>query len=426
MKLRLPYGSKADVRVDVPKESLLGLISPTEIRPSADPRREVEKSLRGPNGTPSLSEFAKKGKTVAIAVDDITRTTPTDQILAPLLDVLQKYGVKKDDITVLVALGTHRPITEREMKMKYGAEIVERYNVLNHAHDDESELKHLGAYRDRDIGEVPVWVNRHFLNADVRIATGNVIPHFNAGWGAGAKILLPGLAGAETVGRMHFYSAMTTPNGLGMHDNPTRKFIDSFTEKIGLHVIVNTVITRNREIVKVFSGHFVKAHREGVKEAEKVYGVEAAGLSDITISSSHPADIEFWQGQKGLFSADLATREGGGIVLATPCPEGVSVKHPKWADLIQRDSGEVIEMVRRGDADDMVAAGLALNVIKMRERHKIYIVSDGITERDAEKLRFRKFSTVQDAVDEMFRQYGRKARVNVFTHGGETYPIIHG
>jgi nickel-dependent lactate racemase len=253
--------------------------------------------------------------------------------------------------------------------------------------------------------------------------TGNLVPHYNAGWGAGAKILLPGLAGEETVGRMHVYSAMTTPNGLGMQENPTRKLIESFAQKVGISLLVNTAVTKNEEVVKVFAGHFVEAHRKGVDFARRIYGVRTPRLADITISSSYPADIDYWQGLKGLFSADLATKIGGGIIELTPCPEGISPMHPKWIEYLQYGKQELKEMYRVGDVEDLVALALSLNIAYVKERHPVCIVSDGISEKDAAKIGFVKFKTVEEALEFLSKRQGDESKINILTHGGETYPI---
>ncbi|UCD73105.1 MAG: nickel-dependent lactate racemase [Candidatus Bathyarchaeota archaeon] len=418
MPVKLPYGN-SEIEFDIDSNRVSDLLTPSEVVPAKNPLFEVERALETPLEGPTIEDLAPRGKTVAIAVDDITRTTPTNLLLPPILDKLKSSGTSKDDIKVLVALGTHRRMTEREMKEKYGAEIVEDYEFVNHDFDDETQLMYLG-----DIaGEVPVWINKAFLKADIRIVTGNVIPHFNAGWGAGAKILLPGLAGEETVGRMHVYSAMTTPNGLGMEENPTRKLIDAFAEKVKIHLLINSVITRYREIIKVYAGHFVKAHRIGVQHAKQVYGVPMRELADITISSSHPADIEYWQGLKGLFSADLSTKVEGGIIEATPCPEGIAVMHPKWIEYLQYGTEELKEMYRTGEIEDFVAFGLALNVAHVREKHPVCIISDGISEKQAEKMRFQKFGQIEEAVDMLTRRYGSDSKINILTHGGEIYPV---
>ncbi len=419
MQIEIPYGNKT-INFNLDDGRINEIIKPMDISPSKNPELEIEYGLKNPIGSPTIEELSPKGKKIAIAVDDITRVTPTRLILPPLTKLLRKAGANKDDIKIVIALGTHRKMTDEEIKEKYGSQIIEDYEVINHAYDDESELKYVGKIGD----DVPVWINKEYLNSDIRIATGNLIPHFNAGWAGGAKILLPGLAGEETVGRMHVHSATTTPNGLGMDDNPTRQLIDAFAEKIGIHMLVNTAITRQREIVKVFAGHFIKAHRKGLELAKKIYGVKISGATDITVVSSYPADIEFWQGLKGLFSADIATKIDGEIIEITPCPEGISMAHPKWIDYLQYGTKELKEMYDAGDVEDFVALGLALNVAHIKGKHPIYMISDGISDKDAEKIGFNKFKNLQEAFDYVMNLYGEDAKVNILPYGGETYPIL--
>lgn len=419
MLVKLPYGT-SELEFDLNSDRVLGLILPSEITPAANPASVVERALATPLGGPTIDELAPRGKTVAIAVDDVTRTTPTHLLLPKLLLALQNAGVRKDQITLFIALGTHRPMTEAEIKEKYGPAVVEEYTFRNHDFHDHSQL----TYMEDVAGDVPVWINTEFLKSDLRIVTGNIIPHFNAGWAAGAKILLPGLAGEETVGRMHVHSALTTPNGLGIEENPTRQLIDAFGERVKIHLLLNSVITRHKEIVEVYAGHFKTAHRRGIAHAKSVYRVPIQGLADITVSSSYPCDIDYWQGLKGLFSADLATKVGGGIVAVTPCPEGVSAMHPMWLEYLQHGTTELKEMYQSGAIEDYVALGLALNVAHIREKHPVCLVSHGISDKAAEKMGFQKFDCVDDALQALTRRYGVDSTVNILTHGGETYPQL--
>jgi nickel-dependent lactate racemase len=415
--VKLPYGA-SEIEFNLNSDRVLELIRPSEIIPAADPTSVVERALATPLSGPTIDELAPKGKTVAIAVDDVTRTTPTHLLLPKLLFALRKAGVRKDQITIFIALGTHRPMTESEIKEKYGPAVVEEYRFVNHDFHDQSQL----TYMEDLAGDVPVWINTEFLKSDLRIVTGNIIPHFNAGWAAGAKILLPGLAGEETVGRMHVHSALTTPNGLGIDDNPTRQLIDAFGERVKIHLLINSVITRHKEIVDVYAGHFRIAHRRGIDHAKGVYRVPIQGLADITVSSSYPCDLDYWQGLKGLFSADLATKVGGGIVAVTPCPEGVSAMHPLWLEYLQHGTAELKEMYQSGVIEDYVALGLALNIAHIREKHPVCLVSHGISDKSAEKMGFQKFDRVDDALQALTRRIGADSTINVLTHGGETYP----
>ena len=398
----------------------MNVISPTAADPSPTPLQEIQKALENPIGSPTIEALSPRGKKIAIVVDDMSRMTPTNTLLQSILGVLHSEGVKKEDVKIIIALGTHRAMTTHEMKDKYGSQIVERYEVINHSFRDETELE----FVDYVAENIPVWINKEYMKSDLRIATGNIVPHYNAGWGAGAKILLPGLAGEETVGRMHVYSANTTPNGLGLDENPTRLLIDTFAKRVGLDFLVNTVTTKSGQIAKVFAGDFVRAHRFGVAFARQIYGVRTSGLADITISSSYPADIDYWQGLKGLFSADLATKAGGSIIEVTPCPEGLSPMHPRWIDYLQFDTRQLKEMYKAGNVEDLVALGLALNIAYVRERHTVCIISDGISSKEAAKIGFQKFDNVVEALEYLSRRLDHESKVNVLTHGGETYPVV--
>lgn len=259
MQLALPYGEK-QVSFAIDDHRVSDLLQPSEATPAPDPEAEIERALNDPIQGPTIEALHPRHKQIGVVVDDSTRVTPTKNLLSVILRHLEGAGAAPNMIKVFIALGTHRKMTEDEIGEKYGYELAERYEIVNHDSGDKSQLKYFGIIAD----DLPVWINKEFSECDVRIATGNVIPYFNAGWGAGAKTLLPGLAGDETVGRMHVLSALTTPNGLGMDQNPTRELIEAFADKVGLHLVVNTVLNTDRRIVRVFAGHFVKAHRTGV------------------------------------------------------------------------------------------------------------------------------------------------------------------
>jgi len=419
MRIEIPYG-KSKIKFTMEKRRINGIITPHEIRTPTSPTRELQKALGNPIDTCGFESFCSRWKTVAIAVDDVTRNTPTHLLLPPILRRLKKAGINRNDVTIVVALGTHRRMTEAEMKIKYGESVVEDYRIINHEYDNESELTSFGV-----VAGIPVKINREFVKADLRLATGNIIPHCNAGWSGGAKILLPGLAGTETVGNLHVFTALRTPNVLGTVETPMRQIIEACAEKVGIHFIVNTVLTRNGKIVKVFSGNFKTAHRTGVEFAKKIYAAKATGLADITVSSSFPADVDFWQGSKGLFSADLATKKNGGIVLLTPCPEGFTKTHSKWTEYLGYSSNELKRMgANPREIEDPTALGIALIVATIRERHPTCVVSSGIRQNEFEKIGMRSASGIEEALNYFYDRYP-DAKVNVLTHGGDTYPLIN-
>ena len=221
MKISLPYG-KDKINFEVPDSRIIKIISPKDVKGISSPKQEVERALSSPLNAKRLVDAVHRDDKVSIACDDITRATPTKTLIPPILSALNSVGVKKDQIQLIVALGTHRKMSDSEMKEKYGEEVLEEYTVVNHMYDDPSELIIRGEIRKG----MPIWINKHYLQSNFRITVGNIIPHMNAGWSGGAKSLLPGLAGEETVGLMHIESARTIPNALGMSENPARKIFD--------------------------------------------------------------------------------------------------------------------------------------------------------------------------------------------------------
>ena len=416
MRVELPYGHERRT-LEIDERRLIGVFSPEDAEAVKDVEAEVFRSLDNPIGLGSLRSIVRRGRKVAIAVDDNTRVTPVRSFLPPLL---KHFNLQRKDVVVIVALGTHRKMTDREMQEKYGPEIIEEYEVINHAFDEKDQLKMVGKLPNG----VPVWVNREFVNADVKISTGNIIPHFTSGWSAGSKTLLPGLAGEETVDWMHYIGAMDLPNALGEVENSSREVMDAFAKEVRLSFIVNTVLNRSERIVRIFSGDFVKAHREGIELSKKIYSVNVPERSDITMVSSYPADIEFWQAEKGLYSADKVTRKGGGILLLTPCPEGICVTHKEWEELLQYDSETLVDMIKNGRSKNLTAASLALCVVKTREPYEVCIVSDGISDEMAAKLHFKRVSSLDEGLEYLSKRLGNDSRVSVLTHGGDTCPML--
>lgn len=277
VRVVLPYGKQKRF-FELDEKRLLGVFSPGDCEPAKSATSEVIRSLENPIGTSGLRTILRRNRKVAIAVDDNTRATPVRLVLPALT---RHFGLRRDDVQVIVALGTHRKMMKAEMEEKYGKDTVQEYEFVNHAFDEHEQLKIVGKFPDG----APVWVNRSFLNADVRIGIGNIVPHFSAGWSGGSKIVLPGLTGEETVGWMHYVSAMERPNALGLVENSGRMLMDWVAEKVGLNLIIDTVLNRREEIVKVFSGNHVEAHRKGVEFAKRVYNVDVPGRADITVSS---------------------------------------------------------------------------------------------------------------------------------------------
>ncbi len=418
-EVKLPYG-KETRSVRIPSKNLIGVFSPKDVPPVRDVGAEIRRALAAPVGSPGLGELARGKKKVVIVADDNTRQTPTDLILPVLLDELNAAGVPDRAVTLIIALGTHRFMTDGEILAKFGPDTVRRIEIKNHPYKDPSALV--------DLGSTPngtrILVNREVCEADFKIGVGSIVPHHIPGFAGGAKIVQPGVSGEVTTAHTHLLSVRAPRSYLGVLDNPVRAELDAIARKIGLGTILNTVLNRHGEVVEAFFGDVEAAFRRGVKRCVEVYSAAIPRAADIVVSGSHPCDIEFWQAHKTLYPSDLAVKKGGIIVLLTPCYEGVAKTHGEMLDVTRKSSAEIRALVEAGKAGDDVAAALAIAWAQVKERETVFIVSDGIDRGAADKLGFAWFPDLQSAFDEALRRKGGGAAVTVLTHAPDMLPVV--
>ena len=323
---------------------------------------------------------------------------------------------------VLIALGTHRPMTDEEIRTRFGKTVLHRVPVLNNPWQDPGQLVEIGLTENG----TPVEVSNLVLEADFLLGVGSIVPHHITGFSGGAKIVQPGVTGAATTGEAHFLSTRTRRSYLGVVENLVRAEVETIAEQVGLKAIFNVVMDKHNWLAQAFYGDPRLAHRAGVRVCEKIYGVPIPGQAEVVVASSHPCDIEFWQAHKSLYSADLAVKEGGTIIVVTPCPEGVSVTHQEMLAFTGLEADQLKNAIEKGEIQDRVSGALALAWARIRQRAEIILVSDGISKEETHALGFTPCEDVQSALEAALRKHGPDARVNVLTHTPETLPILSG
>jgi nickel-dependent lactate racemase len=319
VQVELAYGDGV-LPVELPA-SRTTVVAPSHPRPAADQVATVREALRRPVAGAALRELVRPGQTVAISVCDGTRPQPRRIVVPAVLEELDGI-VRPEDVTVLIATGTHRGNTDQELRDMLGDEVVDRVRVVNHDARDDSSLVWIGRLGD----DVPVWLNRLWVDADVRITTGFVEPHFFAGFSGGPKMVAPGLAGLETTLTLHDAARIGHPSARwGITDgNPVHDDVRAIAAATGTDFALDVILDAEQRIVQAFGGELFAMHRAACAVAREVAmrPVPARFEVVLTSNSGYPLDQNLYQAVKGMSAAAQVVKSGGLIVCAAECRDG--------------------------------------------------------------------------------------------------------
>lgn len=415
----LPYGNKK-ISFTIPDQYRydIGYLPDSKVLPN--PENEIKRSLHTPIGTSRLSAMIQGKKDALILIDDNTRPTPAHQILPIVIEQIIQGGLPLNRIKILIATGTHRPLTSKEVRLKLGNIYSSKINIINHDYRKKDELIHMGT----TTSDIPIVINKHVVKADFVIGIGNIMPHRYCGWTGGAKIVQPGVCGAETTSGTHLLMARDPEVHLGIVENRVRSEMESVAESVNLGFLINTILNKEGKIVHVVSGDFRKAFREGAHKAKNIYKVSFCSRSEITIVSSFPFDQSFWQAGKALYAAELVTKDDGAIIFLSPCFEGWG-EHPELVYLIGKSVKEINSLISCDKIKDRIAAAAALAIARITQRVHIYIVSDNNELRKIEGEKSFFFLSIQDALENALRFYGTNARINIIPEASMVLPVVH-
>lgn len=341
MQIQLAYGD-GHLPIELPEDRTT-VIEPRKVPGIPDERQAVLNALGTPISARPLLEWIQPGSRICIAFTDQTRATPNHKLIPWLLEFLADANVARDQITLLNQLGTHRPNTRAELEQMLTPEVVRKYRVLNHEPENPSELRQLGFTR----GGAPAMINRHLVEADVRIITGFIEPHFFAGFSGGPKGIMPGCAGLETVMSNHGVQNIGHPDaafGITL-GNPLWEEIREIALRVGPSFLLNVTLNEQRSITGVFAGDLIEAHRLGT---EHVRGSAMQRVDEpfdvvVTTNSGYPLDLNLYQGVKGMSAAARIVKPNGLILLACECRQGVPAGSPM--DRLLRSAGSPEEIL---------------------------------------------------------------------------------
>ncbi len=411
--IELHYG-KEKIDFSVPEERLLGVLKPNKVDVELRGEAEVERALDCPIGSEPIEKIVRAGQKICIVTSDVTRPMPSHIVLPPLLKRLEKAGVRKEDVTIVFALGSHRAHTEEEKSRLVGEEVYRAYSCID---SSQTEVTHLG----KTSRGTNVDVFTPVAKADVRICLGNIEYHYFAGYSGGSKAIMPGVSTIEAIRQNH--SMMVSPEAYaGNIDSPVRKDIDEVCEKLlPIHFIVNVVLDEKKEIIRCVAGDFIKAHRVGCEFLDQLYKIRLPERADIVVACSggYPKDQNMYQAQKALDNAKHAVRTGGVIIWLAECTEGFgSAIFEKWMTTMTVDEMPV-EIKRNFVLGGHKAAAIA----QVRQRVDIFFVS-AFPEDVVRKMSMEPFGSLDEAFKEATRRLGDKSTVYVMPHGGSTLPCL--
>ena len=326
MNVTLAYGHRG-LTVDLP-EGRTTVIEPSSRPGLADEGAALLQAVEAPIGCPPLKASLKPGARICILFTDITRATPNHRLIPWLLRYLESQGVQRSQVTLLNQLGTHRPNTRAELEKMLTPEVVAGWNVVNHEPESEPACVTLGTTRTG----VPARINRIAVEADVRILTGFIEPHFFAGFSGGPKALMPGVAHLETVMSNHGVDHLNDPRStFGICEgNPLWEELLEIALRVGPSFLLNVTLNDHREITRVFAGDLVEAHRTGREyvRSAAMQRVDRPFEVVVTTNSGYPLDMNLYQGVKGMSAGVRILKQGGTLILAAECSEGVPSGSP--------------------------------------------------------------------------------------------------
>jgi len=324
MNVQLAYG-RGNLSIDLPDDRTT-VIEPTHCPGLADERSAIIGALENPIAAKPVRQWITAKDRVCIAFTDLTRATPNERLIPWLLDYLR--DVPRENITLLNQLGTHRPNTTAELEKLLTPAVVRNYRVLNHEPENPHSLAQFGTTRDG----TPALINRHLAEANVRIVTGFIEPHLFAGFSGGPKAIMPGCAGLQTVMSNHGAknigdSRATFGVTVG---NPLWEELRDIALRVGPSFVLNVSLNAHRQITGVFAGDLIKAHQAGCEFVRRsaMQKVKAPFEIVVTTNSGYPLDLNLYQGVKGMSAGSRIIAQGGSLILACECSEGIPPGSP--------------------------------------------------------------------------------------------------
>lgn len=423
MKIHLAFGREG-MDVDIPDRNILKVLTMDSARPLPDPAEELERQLRHPIGGPPLAECTRNAKSACVVISDITRPVPNRVLLPPVLRTLEENGIRRSDITILVATGLHRASTGEERIAMVGSDILKSWKVVDHHARIAGEQLYLG---DTSRG-TPVHIDRAYCGSDLKITTGFIEPHLMAGFSGGRKLVAPGCAGEDTIKALHSPLFLENPacREGSIDDNPLHHELLEIAHRAGHDFIVNVSLDVAGQVTGMFAGDPEIAHARGVDFVRRSVRALSPRRADIVITTSagYPLDLTYYQSVKGITAALPVVKKGGMLIVAAKCEEGLGSPEFTAMATTYRTVESFVETITSNPV--LIDQWQLEECAKAARQAEVVLVSPNIASRFGDRLFIRTAPTVEGALAEGFSRFGPDASIAVIPKGPYTLVGVEG
>ncbi|MFC1948744.1 nickel-dependent lactate racemase [Chloroflexota bacterium] len=415
-EVRLPYGDSY-IKAIVPGENISFILNRRQVNGIENEAEAIRNSLRNPIGCPALADCVSQNDKVVIIVTDNTRPCPDNRLLPPILMELEKK-VPAENITIVIALGLHTPLNRQELIDKVGENIVNNYNVINH---DVNQTRRIGTTSRG----TPVDIFTKVIEADFRISTGFIEPHFFAGFSGGRKSIAPGVFGVHSAYKNHGYKMIEHPCSRAgiLHGNPIHEDMVEQARMAKLDFIANVLLNHEGQITHIVSGDFVAAHEKGCEIEKEIASYAVDHEVDITITTNGgaPLDLDLYQTCKGIDNASQITRNGGIIIIASSCNAGVG---PESYRELHSSAGSAKEVLQRIKREEPIGVQWQNQILARAQlKNDVYLVS-GLEDELVKDMMLEPIHSIEEGLERAFQILGNDSEIAIIPGGPTVLPIL--
>ena len=416
----IAYGKKRlPLRMD-PAIAEWSVVTPVTEAGLSDPHDAFLKICRHPIGSAPLADIAQRDDRVTIVTSDGTRALPNDILIPWLLDCLP---VPDENVTILLGNGTHRANTPDEIVEMFGKAVVKRVRIENHNAFDPSQLAVVGHTHDG----APIALNKAYVEADKRFAVGFIEPHFFAGFSGGGKAVAPGVAGIESIFYLHSAQRIADEQAdwAVLDGNPVQEAIVEMVAACPPDFLVNVTLNTEGELTEIFTGDWRAAHRAGCAHVcgHAMAPVPHAFDIIVTSNSGYPLDRNLYQTVKGMSAAARIVREGGTILVASECRDGIPADGHFANMLASHATNEALRAFLHGLTEPVCDQWQVQVLSKILARCRVLLFS-ALAEEEVQRCHLESVRSLQETLEETIRRLGGRPRVAVLPEGPLTIPYV--